>query len=86
MNTYSEYVQITSDRLIINFPSDFYKGKALVEITPVLEEKPEDNEINLRRQNFRELLLQRPSSLSDDEVQNFKQISQWMNQLEQEEF
>lgn len=86
MNTYSKYVQITSDKLIIRFPSDFYKGKALLEITPLPDDFSEITSDSLRRQNFKKLLLQRPSYLTKEEFQNFKKISKWIKEWEPEEF
>ena len=79
MNSYSKYVQITSDKLIIKFPSDFYRGKALLEITPIPEEKYELKSTNAKRESFKKLLLQRPSNLSKDEINKFQKISEWIN-------
>ncbi|MFH1049934.1 MAG: hypothetical protein V1779_03270 [bacterium] len=84
MNTYSEYIKITSDKLIINFPSGFYKGRALIEITPLPEETTEISTDKSKRENFRKLLLQRPSCLSQDEIKKFNTISKWINEWKTE--
>ena len=78
MNTYSEFVDIISDKIIITFPIGFYKGRALLEITP-LTETTETFSVESRRENFKKLLLKRPSCLTKDEVENFKSISKWMS-------
>jgi hypothetical protein len=86
MNTYSEYIDITSEKIIINIPSDFYKGKALLEITPLPEEISETNLAHMRRENFKKLLLQRPSCLTKEEINNFKKISKWIKEWNPEEY
>ena len=86
MNSYSEYIQITSNKIIIKFPPDFYKGKALLVITPLPEQTSENQTDISKRENFRKLLLQRPSCLSDEEIQNFKNISKWIEEWEPIEF
>jgi hypothetical protein len=86
MNIYSEFIHIKSDKIIITFPTDFYKGKALLEITPLPEETVETNLNINKRDDFRKLLLQRPSCLTKEEIKNFKKISKWMNEWNLEEY
>ena len=86
MSTYSEYIQITSDKITINFPSDFYKGKALLEITPIPEEILELKSDYSKRESFRKLLLKRPAFLTKEEIQNFEIISKWIKEWKHEEY
>ena len=86
MNTYSEYINIISEKLIVTFPSGFYKGRALLEITPLPEEISETNLDNIRRENFKKLLLQRPSCLTKEEIINFKKISTWIKEWNPKEY
>jgi len=80
MNSYSEYIQITSDKLIINFPAGFYKGKALLEITPIPDTITQIEKETNRREHFKKLLLQRPGNLNKDEIVHFQKISKWFKE------
>ena len=85
MNSFSQYVQITSEKLIIDFPSNFYKGRALLEITP-LPDTISENNMNIKNENFRKLLLQRPFRLKKEEIENTNKISLWMNEWNSENY
>ena len=85
MNSFRQYVQITSEKLIIDFPSNFYKGRALLEITPLPEAISEKN-MKSNNDNFRKLLLQRPSSLKKEEIENINKISLWMKEWKPENY
>ena len=86
MNTFSEYINITSEKIIVTFPSGFYKGRALLEITPLPEETSEKNYDNTKRENFKKLLLKRPTCLTKEEIRNFQLISKWMSEWNPEEY
>lgn len=86
MNTYSEYVQITSDKLLIKIPEGFYKGKALLTITPMPENDIKSVFDKDKKVNFKKLLLKKPFTLTDDEVLEFSNIRKWMNEWNPESY
>jgi len=80
MNIYSDYVDIKNDQITISFPVGFYRGKALLEINTISEDKSETMSDAINRDKFSKLLLQRPSQLTKDEILNFKNLSDWMSE------
>ena len=80
MNIYSDYIDIKNDQITITFPVGFYRGKALLEITTISKDKAETISDTMNRDQFRKLLLQRPSKLTKDEIINFKNLSDWMSE------
>jgi hypothetical protein len=80
MNSYNEYVEITSNKLLINFPVGFYKGKALVTVTPVCDNSIISDIKSGDRNSLKSLLLSKEFTLSDEELKRFSNVEEWMNE------
>ena len=80
MNTFSKYVQITSDKLFVNIPDGFSKGYALITITSVPENDKDLYTESDKKVKFRNLLLKKSFILTDDQIDEFENIKKCMNE------
>ncbi len=88
MNIYKEMIDIRTNKVVIILPKDFCHGKAEVRITP-MDKKQIDLDIRhnvSKRQKFRDLLLERPRALTDEEIGQFMNNSKWVRKWKTEVF
>ncbi len=78
MNEIKKITEVKSGSITIDLPDEFNEKKVEIIISPI-----EDNEEN--HQSLQKLLLNGPT-LTDDELQEYQRVRDWMNQWSIREF